>query len=85
LTHRGSILKEKDSLFDCGIDRDIPVFVTLEFKPQMNQVYNSSVPKQNILKDLQYPLPPKEGYVTKPSFSELLKMNREELRQVNDF
>ena len=35
LTHRGSILKESDSLSDCAIDKDAQVFVTLEFKPQL--------------------------------------------------
>ena len=77
LTHRGSILKESDLLFDCDIDKDTQVFVTLEFKPSAQIQSIPVAPRHNPIKDLQYPLPPKEGYYISPSFEDLKKMTRE--------
>jgi len=52
LTHRGSILKESDSLYDCGIDKDSKVFVTLEFKPLVKNEPSPVVARHNPIRDL---------------------------------
>jgi hypothetical protein len=37
------------------------------------------------VKNIVYPLPPKEGYQVNPSYQTLLKMSAEELREVDNF
>lgn len=87
ITLNGLELDAKLSLQDSSVKDGSRVIVILKNQSRKvaEEVKATPVANKNQLKDLRYPSAPEKGYVTKPSFDELLKLDKNALQKVKDF